>query len=89
MAFVYILKSQKNNRFYIGSTIDVDNRFIKHQKGEVKATKNLRPLTLEFYQYFPTIKEAKIIEYKLKKLKRRDYIEKIIKDKKIRMKLGP
>ena len=64
MAFVYILKSQKNNQFYIGSTIDVNNRFIKHQKGEVKTTKNLRPLTLEFYQYFPTIKEAKIIEYK-------------------------
>jgi len=89
MAFVYILKSQKNNRFYIGSTNDINKRFIKHQKGEVKATKNFRPFTIEFYQYFSTIKEARIIEYKLKKLKRKDYIEKIIKDGKIKMKLGP
>ena len=39
-----------------------------------------------FCQEFPTIEEAKKVELKLKKLKRKDYIEKIVKDGYIKMK---
>lgn len=85
--YVYILRSQKRNRFYIGSTINFNNRFQKHNKGLVKSTKNLRPLKIELVQEYETITLAKKIENKIKKLKRKDYIEKMIKDKII--KLGP
>ncbi|GAB4219841.1 MAG: hypothetical protein Fur009_7780 [Candidatus Microgenomates bacterium] len=86
MAFVYILKSLKNNRFYIGSTQDINKRWLKHKRGEVKSTKNLRPLKIEFYQEYPNIKQARYIELKLKKLKRKDYLEKIIREKEIKIK---
>lgn len=86
MFYVYILQSELNNRYYIGSTIDVEKRVEKHNKGYVSSTKNMRPWKLVFFQGFATSHEAKRIEYRLKKLKRRDYIEKIIKEQMIRMK---
>ncbi len=85
MAFVYILKSLKTNRFYIGSTINFEKRFNKHQLGYVKSTKNGRPWKKLLVQKYNSIKQAKMIEYRLKKLKRKDYIEKIIKDQKINL----
>lgn len=87
MAFVYILRSLKNNYFYIGSTINFKNRYIKHTRGLVESTKNLRPLKIELVQEYKTLKEAREIELRLKKLKRKDYLEKIIKEGIIKMKL--
>lgn len=85
---VYILKSLKNNRLYIGSTtIDVYQRLERHNKGDVRSTNRYRPFKLEFYQAYEKISDARKIEVKLKRLKRRDYIEKIISEKCIRM--GP
>lgn len=52
----------------------------------MSSTKKLRPWILVFYQVYETITKAKQIEYRLKKLKRKDYIEKIIEDKIIKMK---
>jgi len=37
-------------------------------------------IELVFFQKFPNLKEARRIESKIKKLKRKDYIEKIIKE---------
>ena len=85
--FVYILQSNKNNSYYIGSTIDLANRFREHCDGLVKATKNLRPLKQVFYKKYSTITEARKIEFKLKKFKSRIIIEKIIKDKDIKAKI--
>lgn len=85
--FVYILQSLKNNRFYIGSTTNIDIRLKQHNQGAVKATKNIRPLRLVFKQGYPKIQIAKKIELRLKKFKRRDFIVKIIKDGRIKMKV--
>ena len=82
--WVYIL-STKNLSFYIGSTLDLNKRIEEHKRGLVRATKNLRPFNLAFCQEYPTIKEARKIEYKLKRLKRRDYIEAIVRDRVIKM----
>jgi putative endonuclease len=78
--FIYILKSLKNSRYYIGSTINVDVRFKQHNQGNVKATKNIRPLEIVFYQSYCNIETARKMEMKLKSFKRKDFIEKIIKD---------
>lgn len=80
MSVVYILKSQKNGQYYIGSTIDFKKRFDQHQRGNVTSTKIHRPYKVMLVQQYKSITQAKQIEYKLKRLKRRDYIDKIITD---------
>ena len=89
IGFVYILRSLRNNCFYIGSTINVENRLKKHNNGNVISTNKYKPFKLEYFQQYSGITMAKQIEYRLKKLKRKDYIEKIVKNKIIRMKLRP
>ena len=66
--------------YYIGSSVNPERRLDYHNQGRVKATKNKGPWILKFFQIFPTIKEARKIEYRLKRFKRRDIIERIIKD---------
>ena len=85
--FVYILKSAKNEKYYIGSTIDVEKRLIEHNNGYVKATKYLLPWKLEFFKEYPDIRQARQVEYKLKKFKSRKIIERIVVDGDI--KTGP
>ncbi len=85
MAYVYILQSLKNQRYYIGSTNDIKQRFVFHQAGHVRATKFLRPLQIVLQQEYPNIEIARKVERSLKNLKRRDYISKIIQDGKIKI----
>jgi len=83
--FVYVLRSLKNNRFYIGSTTDIFERLKKHERGGVTATKYLRPLKLELFQQFDNFSIARKVEFKLKKFKRRDFLDKIVRDGMIKM----
>jgi putative endonuclease len=83
MAHVYILQSEKNGRYYIGSTNDLGRRLKQHQSGLVKATKFILPLKLVFAQEFSNLEDARSIEYKLKSFKSRKVIEQIIKDGRI------
>ncbi len=79
MPFVYILKSEKG-KYYIGSTIDLPKRLKHHYGGYTPSTKSLGKLNLVLSQKYATLKQARYIELRLKKLKRKDYLEKIIKD---------
>ena len=81
---VYILLTD-NNRYYVGSTNDIKRRMAEHDSGENKATRYVRPVKLLFTQSFNLLTNARKIEYRLKKLKRRDIIERIIKDKRIKL----
>ena len=85
MAFVYILQSQKNKRYYIGSTIDLRNRLEEHNSGKSKYTSLTKPFKLVFNQEYKTFREAKKIEYKLKSFKNRAILDRIVKDQKILM----
>lgn len=78
---VYILQSLKNNRYYIGSTDNPNQRLYGHDKGWVKTTKNIRPLNLMVFISCSTLTKAKSAEYRLKKYKRKDILKKVIKDK--------
>ena len=88
MSFVYILQSLRNGKYYIGSTINLERRLNQHNSGWEHTGKSLGPFELKFSQEFPNIDLARKIEAKLKALKRRDYIEKIIKDGVIKL-AGP
>ena len=85
MAAVYILQSLRDGRFYIGSSVDLNKRLKHHFGGFTPSTKRMGKMKLVFTQEYATLKEARIIERKMKRLKRRDYIEKIVKDQKIKM----
>ena len=85
MANVYILESLRDGRYYIGSTIDLETRLKHHLGGHTPSTKRFGEIKLVFSQQYDSLREARIIEKRLKKLKRKDYIKKIIEDGYIKM----
>ena len=87
MPCVYILQFP-DGKFYIGSTIDLSRRTKQHVSGHTPSTKRLGEGRLVLRQDYQTLKDARSVEYKLKKLKRRDYIAKIVQDGYIRIKPG-
>ncbi len=80
MPYVYILESERNGKYYIGSTVDVDRRLNEHNSGKHHTGKRLAPFRIVFKQEFVDIATARKTENRLKKYKRRDFLEKIIKD---------
>jgi putative endonuclease len=84
--FVYILKNELG-RHYIGSTSDLDRRLYQHKRGTTHSTKRMGSMELVSSQEYETIKLARQIEFKLKRLKRKNFIEKIIKEGYIKIKL--
>jgi len=66
MFYVYLLKSIKDNGYYIGYSADLKNRFIQHQNGLVESTKNRRPLILKYYEAYETESLARQREKQLK-----------------------
>ena len=82
MPAVYILHSEKDKKFYVGSTNDLARRLEEHFRGSEKATKNRRPLKLAYNKEFNTLLEARRWERYIKKQKSRLFIEKLILDSK-------
>ena len=50
MYFTYVLRSQKDNQFYIGFTKDLKARIALHNNGKVRSTTGRQPLTLIYYE---------------------------------------
>jgi len=67
MNCVYILKSLRDGKQYIGSTTSLEKRVSTHNKGQVKSTKNRKPLVLFGYQICGTIQEAARLEKSYKR----------------------
>lgn len=70
MWYVYMLKSQNRQWYYIGSTNRLFDRIKEHNRGLVRSTKHFLPLTLVFTKNF--ISEGKARKY-----------ERLLKDKRI------
>lgn len=83
--YVYILKDN-DGKFYVGSTDNLERRLSQHQAGHTQTTRNMIYPRLVFKQEYNNLKQARSIEKKIKNLKRKDYIEKIIKDGYIKIK---
>jgi putative endonuclease len=84
MEYVYILQSEKNNRYYVGSTNDLVRRLSEHNSGHTESLKNLLPVKLVFSKEYSVKGEAGRMERHLKKLKSRAILEKIVIEKEIR-----
>lgn len=66
MFYVYVLKSKRNGKCYIGSTNDLKRRFKEHNNGKMFSTKNRRPLILVYYEAFRSEKDTRKREQSLK-----------------------
>ena len=78
MYYTYILKSQKDNNFYIGQSCNIENRLYKHNSGLVKSTKYRRPLKLVYSEEYKTLKEARCRELEIKSYKGGNAFKKLI-----------
>jgi len=77
--YFYILECSNGKRYY-GHTNDLIKRFIRHSRGQVKSTKNIRPVKLVYYEEFDTKPQAYKREIQFKNGKtRKETIEKLIK----------
>ncbi len=73
--YVYVLRSIRFERNYVGFSSDVEKRLKEHNGGKTKSTKGYRPWRILFYEEFSTKKEALDREKYLKSGIGRDYIK--------------
>lgn len=83
-ASVYILKDI-NGRFYVGSTTDINRRLKQHKYNHTHTTHRMNNPRLALSQEYGSLEEARVVERKIKKLKRKDYIEKMVEEGAIKM----
>jgi putative endonuclease len=76
--FVYILKSMKDGKHYIGSSADVNARLLYHNQGKQRSTKNRIPFVLIHTEEFTTKTEAKSREREIKSYKGGNAFKKLI-----------
>lgn len=66
MYYVYLLRSKKDKKFYIGSTDNLRKRFMLHNTGDVFSTRNRRPFELIYYESYKSEIDARKREHNLK-----------------------
>jgi putative endonuclease len=76
--YLYILFSEKLNKYYVGSTTELDRRVIEHNRGKEKFTRTGLPWLLVYTEDFPSLLEARRREREIKSKKSRKYIEALI-----------
>ena len=67
--FVYVLKSDRTGKRYIGHTSNLERRLKEHNAGHVKSTKTGPPWTIVAYEKFSSRSEARWVERSLKNSK--------------------
>jgi len=66
MFYVYLLKSNKDNDFYIGFTNNLKRRIQEHNNGLVLSTKSRKPFELIYLEAYKSEKDARLREKNLK-----------------------
>ena len=79
MFYTYVLLSELNNRYYIGSTKDISRRVAQHNDGKSRSTKSYRPWKLVYSESFQTLAEARQREREIKSWKSHEYMEKALR----------
>jgi putative endonuclease len=75
MHFVYVLRSSKNGRFYVGMTTNLERRLTEHNDGKTKSTKGFIPWELFFVEKYFTQVEARSREKYLEGGLGKEYIK--------------
>ncbi|MEI7720068.1 MAG: GIY-YIG nuclease family protein [bacterium] len=58
MQYVYVLRSKKDNKLYIGCTASIEKRLLQHNCGKVRSTKGRLPLELVYQEAYADTYEA-------------------------------
>ena len=66
-AYCYILYSLKLDKYYTGSTFDIERRLTEHNRGKEKFTRLGIPWTLVYKETFEDLSEARKREACIKK----------------------
>lgn len=66
MHYVYLLRSRKNLKFYLGCTGDLRKRLKEHNDEKVESTRNLTPWELKYYEAYQSKEDAFDREKRLK-----------------------
>ena len=80
MSYVYVPISEKDGKFYTGSTDDLKRRMAEHHAGYSKSTANRRPLKLVYYEACLLESDAHRREKYLKSGMGKKYIHNRLKD---------
>jgi putative endonuclease len=72
---VYVLKSLKSGKLYIGQTQDLTSRLEQHNNGSSPYTKNRGPWVLVYKEVFSSRSEAMIRERFFKTGKGREFLK--------------
>ncbi len=80
MYYVYVLKSLKDGKLYIGHTKNLKKRFYYHNNGFEKVTKNRRPFKVLYYEACNILQDAVDREKSLKTGFGRAYLKRRLKD---------
>ena len=76
---VYIIQSQVDGGFYVGSTRDIDDRLERHNTGRSRYTRAKRPWKLVYKEDCPDRSSAIKRELEIKNKKKRTVIESLIR----------
>jgi putative endonuclease len=75
MYCTYILKSLKDDGYYIGHTVHLEERLEQHNGGKVRSTKGRRPFIVHYFESFSTKSEAFKREMFFKTAEGRNYLK--------------
>ena len=78
MWYVYVLKSEKNGRYYIGHTQNLDERLRMHNSGKTKSPKGYLPVNIIHTEVLETKQDAYKREMQIKSYKGGNAFKKII-----------
>ena len=81
MYTVYILQSNKTNKFYIGETSNLERRLKEHRQAKTSFGKINKSISLIYSKKVQTLSEARKMESFLKRQKSHKFIEKLIEGK--------
>jgi putative endonuclease len=77
--YVYILQSELDGSYYIGSTQDLQSRLERHNQGRVKYTRPRRLWRLVYSEEHPDRSSAVKRENEIKAKKRKTFIESLVR----------
>jgi len=77
--FVYILRSLKEESYYVGSTQDLKSRLERHNQGRSKYTKPKLPWKLIYHEKHTDRSTAMKKEKEIKNRKSRQFIESLVR----------
>ncbi len=78
MYFIYILYSQKIDKYYVGCTENLEKRLEEHNAGLSNFTSKGTPWVRVYFEQLNSLSEARKREIEIKKKKSRKYIEFLI-----------